>query len=349
MVASTRSKIIKTACVYVGIIFGAGFASGQEHLSFFLQYGLWGVFGVILAAFFLGLCGWAVMDICVRNKLGSYKDFMQTVFGAKLGGVLDIITGLFIFVVFSAMLAGTGALANETFGLPFSVGVFTAAILTFCVLLFDLRGMVEINTLISPILIIGSLLMGLYAIFNAYTPAFALSAHAAFWPASALVYAAYNLITAAAVLSSLPNLVTSRKIAKYGGILGGAALGIIGVILAAALFLNINAIRDAQLPMLALARNYGHVTEYAYAILLFLAIFTTSITGGFSLVHWLSARFGYKKLRIKIGIAIFGAAAAHAGFANIVANAYTFFGFLGLFMMLAVIIYFLCGFNKTCS
>jgi len=335
-----RSKIIKTACVYVGIIFGAGFASGQEHLAFFLRYGLWGVAGVVLAAAMLGLCGWAVMDICVRRGIGNYKDFMAVVFGARLGAVLDIVTGAFIFVIFSAMLAGTGALGEQAFGLDFTVGVVASAVMTFAVLLFDLRGMVELNTIVSPILIVGSLAVGLFAISNATVPTFALIGHAAFWPAAALVYAAYNMITSAAVLSSLPDLVTTRRVAKWGGILGGASLGVIGMILAVALFANLAIVQNMQLPMLALAANYGAWLEYFYAALLFLAIFTTAVTGGFSLVAWLAARTGLPKLHIKVAMTATGIAAAHIGFANIVANVYAFFGFLGLFVMLAVVGHF---------
>jgi uncharacterized membrane protein YkvI len=337
-----KVKIIKTACVYTGIIFGAGFASGQEHLTFFLRYGRWGVVGIVVASALIALCGWAVLDICVRQKIGDYREFMAVVFGRRLGAVLDIITGTFIFVIFSAMLAATGALGNEAAGLPFSWGVIFAAVLCFIVLLFDLHGMVQMNTVISPILVAGALILGLYAIFGSTQPAFA-GQIADSWPTSALVYASYNLIPAIAVLAAMPNLVTTRKIAKYGGIMGGLFLGIIGIVLAFALLSNINLIQNMQLPMLALARNYGRLAANFYIAILFLAIFTTAATNAFSLTQWLAARIRLPKMRIKIGIVIFGIAAAHIGFSNIVTYAYSFFGFLGLFIMFSIIIYFFTG------
>ena len=341
---STRIKIVKTACVYTGIIFGAGFASGQEHMAFFLSHGAWGIAGIILAAVFLALCGWGVMDICVRQKICSYKGFMAAVFGKWLGRVLEIMTGAFIFVIFSAMLAGTGALGSEAFDLPFTFGVIFVAALSFVVLLFDLRGMVEINTIVSPILVAGSLFLGLYAVFDAASPAFADGRNAIdSWITSALIYASYNMITATAVLANMPKLLTDRNIAKWGGILGGAFLGIIGIILSAALFANLELVRGIELPMLALARNYGSIMEYFYVILLFLAVFTTAATGGFSLAGWIASRAKLPKTTIKIVITLGGIIAAHAGFSNIVTRAYTFFGFLGLFIMFAIIIYFLRG------
>ncbi|MCL2375887.1 MAG: hypothetical protein FWC76_00685 [Defluviitaleaceae bacterium] len=337
-----KIKIIKTACVYTGLIFGAGFASGQEHLTFFLRYGRLGIAGIIVASVLIALCGWAVMDICVRQKIGNYREFMAMVFGPRLGAALDIITGVFIFVIFSAMLAATGAMGSEAAGLPFTWGVIFAAALCFIVLLFDLRGMVQINIIISPILVVGALLLGLYAIFGSAAPAFAARA-VDNWPTSAVVYASYNLIPAVAVLAAMPKLVTSRKIARHGGILGGIFLGIIGIVLAVALLSNIGLIGQMELPMLALARNYGHLVANLYIILLFLAIFTTAATNAFSLTEWLAARVNFSKMRIKIAIIILGIAAAHVGFSNIVTHAYSFFGFLGIFIMVSIIIYFFRG------
>ena len=340
-----KIRIIKTACVYAGIIFGAGFASGQEHLVFFLRYGRWGVAGLILASTLIALCGWAVLDICVRQKISNYREFMSVVFGRHLGAVLDIVTGVFIFVIFSAMLAATGALGNEAAGLPFSWGVVFAAVLCFVVLLFDLRGIVQINTIVTPILVVGALILGLYAIFGSAQPAFA-GQFVDNWPTSALVYASYNLIPAVAVLAAMPNLVTTRKIAKYGGVLGGLFLGVIGIVLAFALLSNIGLIENMQLPMLALARNYGHLAANFYIIILFLAIFTTAATNAFSLTQWLAARTRLSAIKLKITIIVFGVAAAHAGFSNIVTHAYSFFGFLGLFIMFSIIIYFISGIKR---
>ncbi|MDR2183527.1 MAG: hypothetical protein LBE55_05080 [Clostridiales bacterium] len=335
-----KIKIIKTACVYTGIIFGAGFASGQEHLTFFLRYGRWGVAGIIVAGALIALCGWAVMDICVRQKIENYREFMAVVFGRRLGAALDIVTGAFIFVIFSAMLAATGALGSEAAGLPFSWGVIFAAVLCFVVLLFDLRGMVHVNTAISPILVAGALFLGLYAILGSAQHAFA-GQIADNWPTSALIYASYNLIPAVAVLAAMPNLVTTRKIAKWGGVLGGLFLGIIGIVMAFALLSNMQLVGRMQLPMLALAQNFGHLITNFYVIILLLAIYTTAATNAFSLTQWLAARTRLSRMKIKIAIVILGIVAAHVGFSNIVAHAYSFFGFLGLFIMFAIIIYFL--------
>ena len=342
----SKTKIIKTACVYAGLIFGAGFASGREHLTFFLRYGPLGILGLILSAALIALCGWAVMGICVKENIGSYKEFMKLVFGKKFGSILDIISGIFIFVIFSAMFAGTGALGVQALGLPFTAGVLAAAILVFIVLLFDLRGMVEINTIITPILVAGTLAVGLYSIFSTARPTSAFGDVINSWPTSALVYASYNMLPAAAVLSSMPALVTNNSIAKWGGLLGGIFLGIIGIVMSLALYANLAFVRQLELPMLALASELGNMMEYLYMLLLFLAIFTTAVTNGFSLTAWLSSRVNLSPLLLKIFITFAAIAAAHAGFSNIVGRAYAFFGFLGLYVMFATLIYFMRNYKS---
>lgn len=43
--------IFKIAATYIGTIVGAGFASGQEVLQYFVSYGIVGVIGIIISTF----------------------------------------------------------------------------------------------------------------------------------------------------------------------------------------------------------------------------------------------------------------------------------------------------------
>ena len=70
------------------------------------------------------------------------------------------------------MLAGVGALGQQAFNLPFSVGVLIFAILCFVTFLFDLDGIVEINVVFAPLLVVGGIFFGIYSIATHYTSAF---------------------------------------------------------------------------------------------------------------------------------------------------------------------------------
>jgi len=343
----TETKtIIKIACVYTGIIFGAGFASGQELMAFFVGHGARGMLAAALAGVVLALCGWAVLDICAREKIGSYVDFMAAVFGKRLGAVLDIIVGLFIFIIFAAMLAGFGASVEQVFNVPFSAGAVVLAVICFAVLLFDAQGVVKINLVATPFLVVGAVALGLASITDPAVPAFAVSSVTRSWPFSSLIYASYNILTATAILASLGGIVTTRRIAKYSGILGGIFVGGIALLFTTTLWINLSAVEGLEIPMLALAAHQGAFAQYSYMLLLMLAIFTTAAANAFAAVKWLEGRLGFRGLRIGVSVCILAVCAAHLGFSVIVSNLYSFFGYLGIFKVAAILIYFFFGRNK---
>ena len=46
----------KIAMAFVGIIIGAGFASGQEMIQYFTSFGTWGIIGTLASIFIFRLC-----------------------------------------------------------------------------------------------------------------------------------------------------------------------------------------------------------------------------------------------------------------------------------------------------
>lgn len=337
---------LKAAGIYTGIILGAGFASGQELILFFVRHGSSGYIGLILAGIVFAISGWAVLDICTKRGINGWSAFAEVVFGKWLGTVLTIISMLFIGVLLCAMMAGSGAMMAQAFDLPFSIGVAALAVICFITFLFDLRGILGINVVLAPILIIGGLFFGIYTFFTSAAPAFAdMSGASEFmrsnWVFSSLTYASYNIITAITVLAGLREVVNNRKVAKWAGILGGLFLTLLGIFFAMPLFTHQDALRGVEIPMLAIARDHGAFIEKLYAFILVAAILTTAVASGFSIVEWISSHTRINKLAIKAGVTILAGIAAHFGFSGIVGSIYPVFGFVGLFEIIVVILFFL--------
>lgn len=59
-------KSITIAMAFVGIVIGAGFATGQEVLQYFVAFGTMGIIGAALAGLIMALTGMASI------QLGSY-------------------------------------------------------------------------------------------------------------------------------------------------------------------------------------------------------------------------------------------------------------------------------------
>lgn len=65
----------------IGALIGAGFASGQEIHLFFYRFGIFGIFGLILCGFLIGLVINKTFLIIYKNeKINNYQDFLNEIF-----------------------------------------------------------------------------------------------------------------------------------------------------------------------------------------------------------------------------------------------------------------------------
>jgi uncharacterized membrane protein YkvI len=293
----------------------------------------------------LALCGWAVMDICVRDDVKSYEEFVSNVLGKKLGTAITFIVNIFICVLFCAMLAGAGATVNQAMGISFSAGVAVTAALCFVVLLFGMEGVIKLNAVVAPVMIIAGIFFGLYVMLAQKTEVFngAVIAVTNNFVWSGVIYSSYNVITAVSILCGMRGLIKNRRSARKAGLLGGLCMCILGIFFTIPLISNFDIVSSFEIPMLALARQHGRLIESIYILTLFSAIFTTAASNAYAASEWLASKIKIKKVYIKAGICLFGSLFSYAGFSAIVGVAYPFFGCLGIFEIIVILIYFLFG------
>ncbi|MCL2361599.1 MAG: hypothetical protein FWC73_07290 [Defluviitaleaceae bacterium] len=330
---------LQIAAVYASVFLGAGFASGQELLRYFVGFGPIGVWGLILAGIVFSLVGWAVLAICRREGIKTYNEFMQHLLGKRLGTVMEWMVAAFMFSLFVAMLAGAGATARQAFNLPFTLGAGIVGILVYIILRFDLEGMVKINVILAPFMIIGGIIIGLYTALVAATPAFAGPARGMMigWVISALIYASYNLVTGVPVLTATSPIATKKRDPFTGGVIGGAAITILGLCMALPLFLHYSQVIDFEIPLLLIALRYGAFFSLLYLGVLVAALVTTAACNGFAVVQWLHAHTKMQKRRAAAVLCVIGVLAAHVGFSNIVVYVYPVFGLIGLFKIIVIL------------
>src|SRR5690606_36446991 len=122
-------RILKIAGAFVGVIVGAGFASGQEVLQYFTSFGLDGIFGAVLATALFAYLGMVLANIGSRLKATSHKKAIYEISGRYLGIIVDAIIIFTLFAVGVVMIAGAGSTVNQQFGLPVFAGSLIMAIL----------------------------------------------------------------------------------------------------------------------------------------------------------------------------------------------------------------------------
>jgi uncharacterized membrane protein YkvI len=332
------SNGFKLIAVFTAVILGAGFASGQELLKYFVGYGMYGVWGILLSGVIFSAVGWVTLDICRRHTLTTFSAFARFLLGERLSMVVETLVCAFLFVLLTAMLAASGATMRQGFGWPFAAGVAVMGALSFVILLYDLKGFVRINVILMPFMIVGGIFVGLYAFFNETATAFAGFRFMPNWVLAAGVYASYNLVTGVPVLASASSLSVKRKDALVGGLAGGGVMTLLGLCLALPLYLHYSNVISVEIPFLVITLQYGSLFNWLYLAVLVCAIFTTAISNAFALIEWLHSRFNVNKKFTAAVVCLLAMGASFIGFSNIVGVIYPVFGFLGFFMIVIILL-----------
>lgn len=331
------SNGLKIAAIYASVFLGAGFASGQELMQYFVGFGRIGLLGIIVAGVLFALTGWAALRVCRREGVRNYHELMRLLFGSKLGSVMEGMVVLFLFSLFVAMLAGAGATGREAFGVPFTVSAFVIAAKVFFVLCFGLTGVVRINVILAPFMLLGGIFIGLYSFFAHTSPTFAMLSGRNIgmaWLLSAVIYASYNLVTGVPILAATAEMATKKRDAMIGGLLGGGVITLLGICMALPLFLHYGNVISLEIPFLYIATYHGASFRLFYLAVLMSAIMTTAACNAFAVTEWLKS---YNKFIVAAGVCIIGLVFSHVGFSNIVAYVYPAFGFLGLFKIIVIL------------
>lgn len=230
-------SVYKVMALYLGAVIGAGFASGQEILQFFIVFGAEGIKGVALAAVLFGYLGGLVMVLAVYTGSSNYSDIYRKILGKIPGRIMDILCIAMLPGGLVVMLAGGGAVFSEHLGLPGLAGTALIALVTITVLSGGMRGVVSANAVLVPLKVAVILLICLVTLIYSPNPTESGSGGAVSygsrvnWAWSAILYVSYNMVVPLAVLSSLGKSVSLRA-GLAGGALGGLVLGAVVAVVA---------------------------------------------------------------------------------------------------------------------
>ncbi len=337
-------NIFKVASIYMATIIGAGFASGQEIMQFFSSYYKGGFYGIILAGVLFSIIGYAVLDKVYSERIRNYEEFLFPTVGWFLGWVMEILVTLFMISVFCIMIAGAGGIVSDKLNISNQVAVLIVALLCAMVFFTEIKGIINISSIVTPILIIGILGFGLYIIFSKEMAVFSLSGSASKitdnWFFSSLLYVSYNSITSVVVMCSLLPHLKSRKSAVLGGAFGGLMLCLMAIVINFAIYLFYPNIATEDLPVMGMVDKYSAFLGGVYTVILLLAMFVSALTAGFGFVERISSKVKISKKIIILVICALSIPLSSVGFSGLIATIYPVFGYMGMFMVFMILIQF---------
>ena len=225
---------MRIAAAIVGVIVGAGFSSGQESLQYFVAFGWKGLMGVLLATVLFAVVFMRIVQLGSILQTTSHLEVLRCICGKYLSIVVDWVITFFLFGVLVLMMAGSGALFAQQFGLPSILGNIFMAIITIFTVCLNLKKIVSIMGAFTPIILCVILILGIYAIANIDSSTVGVElagdleyAAMSNWVISALVYLSFVTAAGFSMLTVLGGTSNNIKESKVGGMVGGMTIGIL--------------------------------------------------------------------------------------------------------------------------
>lgn len=280
-------KTLQVAAVFIGTIVGAGLASGKEITQFFTAYGYKSFIGILICGIIYILVCSMFVKISSSFNLKSYGELIKLISPGFLGQITDIFTSFFLMSGAAVILAGSGALLNQYFGLSKWIGIIIMALLSFLVLMKDTKGIIGINSIIVPSLIL--VISTIFILYILFAKDFITLNHLKSipyykneWFLSTLLYAGFNMLCCSGVLVPLTN-----EFKKNSTIIGGIILGSIGLTLLCTvinimLMLNVPYIYKYEIPLLYISHRFGNLLQVMLLAIIWFEMFSTVVSDVYS-------------------------------------------------------------------
>lgn len=334
-------NMLLIAGTYVATVVGAGFASGQEILSYFVVYGRQSVYGLMLVCVLFMLCALCVLMRTEKDGIDSFDEYMHRIAGRRMCVFIKMCVTLFMFVSYCSMAAGSGELFLDGFGAAPAYGMAAMMIICAVVFWFDIKGIVAVNAVLAPVLAVSLFFLGVVSFVFRDTAVFGggiLSKLCSNWVVSALVYASYNLLSAIVILAQMRRIVTKHRIALGSAVIGASVLFVIALAIWAAIGLYYGKVELGEMPFWTIVSRYGGFVKAVYSAVLYFSMMTTAISCGYGVLEWLTHTLKIKKLTAILVLTAASCPVLTLGFSGIVKNVYAVFGCLGFLLVVYVLV-----------
>lgn len=338
-------KRLKMASAFIGIIVGAGFASGQEILQYFTSFGYKGTWAAILSTALFAYLGMTLTRLGSRMRTTSHKEVIYKISGPYLGVIVDAVIIFTLFGVGVVMIAGAGSNLNQQFGLMPYVGSFIMVILVLLTTMLNVDKVVAVIGSVTPFLVVTITVVAVYSFMTMDAPLSLMDPIARDvktslpnWFVAAINYVSFNIALGASMAIVMGGAERDERTAAWGGFLGGLGLGVLILMSHLAIFTKVETVATYDLPMLHIVNDISPAFGIVMAFILFGMIFNTAVSMFFAF----GARFmkvGTTKFKGFVATTLIaGFAASFVGFTDLVAWFYPKIGYMGLFLVGALVV-----------
>ena len=308
---------------------------GKEIYLFFGKYGINGIIGIIISQIIIGIIVYKTLRISKENNIENYADFSKYINRtSKINEITKKIINIFLLLSFYVMIAGFSAYFSQELGIPNIIGTITIIVLCYITFIGNIEGIIKVNTVLIPILIIFIIILAtknMSAFENINNKIVQPNYFKSIY--SAIIYSSYNSITLIPIVITLKKYMKNKNQIKLVSILVIITLIVLAIsiyILTLKVDIDINKL---ELPTVYVAGMSGKIYKLIYGGIILVAIFTSSISAGYSILeNYIDNPKKYKKIAIIMCAS--GILVSKIGFSTLINILYPMFGILGIIQII---------------
>lgn len=339
-----NKKTVSIMLAYVGVLTGAGLASGQELMQYFISFGKAGLFGLAAIGILHILVGGIILQLGSHYLAESHIDVLEEVSNKYLTKFMDYALIINCFLMGFVMIAGAGSNLNQQFGFKPWVGSLICTILIIVIGMLDFEKVTKVIGAFTPLIIIFAIIGGIFT-FVTIKPDWqsldqigkTVASPLPNIALSTLNYFGLCMISGISMAFVLGGSKTDSAEAGLGGMLGGLMVAILTGLVGFTLFFNLPQIKDADIPMQVVLQNVRPALGLIMSLIIFGMIFNSSI----SLFYSAARRFSDTENKFRRNLIIFtlmGFGLSFLGFKKLMSILYPILGYLGLVLTIILVI-----------
>jgi uncharacterized membrane protein YkvI len=330
---STIRRILLPGFVFQSVVIAGGYGTGRELAEFFLMEGpVGGLLAMGVSTLLWSLVCVVTYEFARRAGTFDYRTFFKKLLGPGWA-VYEVAYLVFMLLILAVIAAASGALLEETFGLPYWVGVVGIMAAVGVLVLGGSRIIEGVMAGWSVVLYAAYLVLFFWC-FHRFgdriisvlqTPA---STNG--WGIAGVRYAAYNIALIPPLLFPIRHL-KSRRETLWAGILAGPIAMIPGLLFYFAMVGQYPAILDRPVPANFLLEVLG---SRGFQITFQVVLFGTLIETGAGLIHGMNERIAHAfrereremprmaRPTLALGLLLAGAVLSGVGLVDLIAKGY---------------------------
>lgn len=330
---STIRRVLLPGFIFQSVVIAGGYGTGRELAEFFLMEGpIGGLLAMATSTVIWSLVCVVTYELARRAGTFDYRTFFQGLLG-RGWMVYEVAYLVFMLLILAVIAAASGSLLQETFGLPYWLGVMGIMLAVGLLVLGGSKSIERVMAGWSVVLYAAYLVLFIWC-FREFgdeiLSAFRSPAETGGWGVAGVRYAAYNIALIPPLLFPVRHLRSGRE-TFWAGALAGPIAMIPGLLFYFAMVGQYPGILDRPVPANYLLELLG---SRGFQIVFQLVLFGTLIETGAGLIHGMNERIAHVfkersrelpalvRPTVALGLLLAGTALAGVGLVDLIARGY---------------------------